>query len=339
MSTKKILIVDDSKVIQKLLFTILSKESDFEIVGICSDPFEAKNYISVGNVDCIILDLEMPKMDGLTFLKKLMLSNPIQTIILSAAVETNPALVKKLMSSGAHAVFSKPQGFDDQTFTELKKSIRETYKTYLQTQLNDEKQNLPQNYILIASSTGGTEGVKKILRSLENLNTTAVVVVQHMAEKFTKTFAETLDKVSEFTVSEIIDNEPLYAGHAYVAPGNFHSEIKASGSINQFKFRLQNSPHVHSVRPAADVTFLNIPQAVASKSIVVILSGMGVDGAQGLKNLKQLGAATIAESESSCVVFGMPKAAIKTGCVDHVLSIEEICDFLQNKYGSDVKVA
>ncbi len=331
MNTKKnILIVDDSKVIQKLLFTILSNEPDFEVIGICSDPFEAKDYIANGNIDCVILDLEMPKMDGLTFLKKLMQTNPLKTIILSAAIDSNPTLAARLMDAGAHAVFSKPNGFQDSTFDQLKKSIRENSIANLTNENMSKNLKSPNHIILIAASTGGTEGVKKILGHLQLNDGVAVIVVQHMAAQFTKTFADSLNKQSEYLVKEIASGETIYGGMAYVAPGNFHTDVKFK-NLNHYMFETNQNPHMHSVRPAADITFLNYPEFNAKNTTVIVLSGMGKDGAEGLAHLKKLGAETIAEAESTCVVFGMPKAAIQTGCVDHVLPIDDICLFLNNK--------
>ncbi len=322
----KILIVDDSKIIQKLLFTILSKESDFQIVGVCSDPFEAKQYISNGDIDCMILDLEMPKMDGLTFLKKLMQTQPIKTIILSGAIDSNSKLTENLMSHGAHAVFAKPNGFNDSTFDDLKKSIRSDAAPAKSKFVQKTKE-----IILIASSTGGTEGVKKILQSLPYQDDVSLIIIQHMSAHFTKTFADSLDKQSEYNVKEIEHNEIIQPGFAYIAPGNFHSQL-IKNKTNEYSLSINQNIHIHSVRPAADVTFLNFPIEMIKNTTAIVLSGMGKDGAAGIEYLKKHGAKTIAESESSCVVFGMPKAAIQTGCIDYVLSIDEICIFLQTKY-------
>lgn len=328
---KKILIVDDSIVIQKLLFSVLSTEPDFEIVGICADPFEAKDYISTGQVDCMILDLEMPKMDGLTFMKKIMSSLPLPIIILSSAVEGNTELETALLKNGAFGVFSKPYGFDQVFFGKLKQKIRESRPS---VNLNTEPIH---DLILIAASTGGTEGVKKILKGLSKNMTTPIIVIQHMAEQFTKSFAETLNKMSPYYVKEAVNGELIEKATAYIAPGNFHLEIK-NIKPGQYRIETNQKPYMHSVRPAADVTFLNLSPITAKISTVVILSGMGKDGADGIAYLKTLGSKTIAESEESCVVFGMPKAAIATGKIDQVLSIEQITLELNKKYQNE-KVA
>lgn len=336
-SKKKILIVDDSAVIQKLLFVTLSKEPDFEIVGVCSDPFEAKEYILNSEVDCMILDLEMPKMDGMTFLKKLMQTHPLKIIILSGAVETNTTLIDSLLKNGAHSVFAKPNGVSTTTFDRLKASIRAEANYISKHTLGSKSQHAPKEFLLIAASTGGTEGVKKILKSLPYNPDLSVIVIQHMAAKFTKTFADSLDKLSEYIVKEADHNDHVNAGSAYIAPGNFHIEMIKQ---DRTKFLIQSNqkPHMHSVRPAADITFLSFPEDLCRSTTAIVLSGMGKDGAEGITYLKKHGAQTLAESEASCVVFGMPKAAIQTGCIDQVLSIEDICQYLDKKFSVD-KVA
>lgn len=328
MTKKRILIVDDSVVIQKLLFTVLNSEPDFEVVGICSDPFEAKEYLVTGQVDCMILDLEMPKMDGLTFLKKIMLAQPTPIVILSGALDKNPSLYQSLLDAGAHSAFSKPYGFDQAFFTSLKEAIRSTHK------IETQKIETFSEFIFIASSTGGTEGVKRILKNLPQNATAPVIVIQHMAEQFTKTFADTLNKSSYYNVKEAAQGDIVEGKSAYVAPGNFHIEVKRSAP-NKYFIEVNQKPHMHSVRPAADITFLNLSADIASRSTVIILSGMGRDGADGVAHLKKLGAKVIAESEESCIVFGMPKAAIATGAVDKVLSLDQICSYLQNKYQNE----
>lgn len=327
---KRLLIVDDSKIMQKLLFAVLEKEPDFEIVAVCNDPFEAKDYITNNAVDCMILDLEMPKMDGLTFLKKIIKTHPLQIIILSAAIENNFPLVEVLIKNGAHDVFAKPNGINDTTFDQLKKSIRENYAPKPVGLLQKTNGSSgPKKILMIAASTGGTEGVKKILSNLSNDGETAVIIIQHMAAKFTKNFADSLDKNSEFQVKEAENNELLCAGTAYVASGNLHLEIIKIEN-NRYALDCNSKPHVHSVRPAADVTFLSFPKNLIKQTTAIVLSGMGKDGAEGISYLKKNGApVTIAEAESSCVVFGMPKAAIDTGCIDLILPIDEICKYLQ----------
>lgn len=327
----KILIVDDSLIIQKLLNNFLSKQTDFELVGTCSDPFEASEFIMANKVDCMILDLELPKMDGVTFLKKIIQASSIQTIILSGLIETDPSLRQKLIGIGAFDAFAKPKGNATDFFNALNASIRSSFAKHV-TALNTLKANSGRlnEILLIASSTGGTDGVRKILQSL-GPNPPAVVIIQHMAAMFTKKFADSLNLVSQFDVEEINDHSIIEGGKAYIAPGNYHVNIIRNGD-QSFWFELNQSAHIHAVRPAADYTFLNLPKNLIKKSTVIVLSGMGRDGASGLAHLKKNGAKTIAESEKSAVVFGMPKAAIETGGVDLVLTIDEICSYLASEY-------
>ena len=327
----KILIVDDSLIIQKLLNNFLSKQPDFEIVGTCSDPFEASEFITANKVDCMILDLELPKMDGVTFLKKIIQASSIQTIILSGLIETDPSLKQKLIAIGAFDAFAKPKGIATDFFNTLNSSIRSSFTKHVieANSLKSATSRLDE-VLLIASSTGGTDGVRKILQSLGS-QPPAVIIIQHMAAMFTKKFADSLNLVSKFDVEEINDHSIVENGKAYIAPGNYHVNILKNAD-QSYWFELNQSAHIHAVRPAADYTFFNLPKNLIKKSTVIVLSGMGRDGASGLAYLKKGGAKTIAESEKSAVVFGMPKAAIETGGVDLVLTIDEICSYLANKY-------
>lgn len=326
----RLLIVDDSLVIQKMLVSFFSQQSDFEIVGVCSDPFETKNYITEKLIDCIVLDLEMPKMDGITFLKKVMSFSPLPIIILSSALDNRPDLSQTVINAGAINAYTKPVGFDLELLGKIANDFRSSY--------NKRKVAKPQtqlkNILMIASSTGGTDGVRKILSHLSDfeLAETSVFIVQHMSEKFTKTFASSLDQISSLSVCEAIDGQAIEEKMAYVAPGNYHMIIKGSQN-GGYKIELNQGEFVHSVRPAADVTLENWPKDLKAKTTLVVLSGMGRDGSLHLKSFRDAGAEIIAESEETCVVFGMPKAAIETGFVKKVLGITEICNYLATKYG------
>ncbi|OFZ31139.1 MAG: hypothetical protein A2622_00620 [Bdellovibrionales bacterium RIFCSPHIGHO2_01_FULL_40_29] len=327
----KILIVDDSLIIQKLLKNFLGKESDFEIIGVCADPFEASQFITEHKIDCMILDLELPKMDGVTFLKKVTQSCSVKTIILSGLIETDPSLKDRLISIGAFDAFAKPQGAGSEFFQRLNSSIRSAFaRTHSKTISERTPSKNIDEVLLIASSTGGTDGVRKIVQSLGPTPPT-VIIVQHMAAHFTKKFAASLDLVAQFHIDEINDHSVIEPHNGYVAPGNYHVSVHGHKD-GRFTFELNQDPHIHAVRPAADHTFLTLPPALIKKATVIILTGMGRDGAAGLAHLKKHGARTIAESEKSAIVFGMPKAAIETGCVDQVLTLTEICEFLSEKF-------
>ncbi len=334
----KILIVDDSIIIQKLLSNFLSKQLDFDIVGICSDPFEASEFITNNKVDCMILDLELPKMDGVTFLKKIVAGTSIPTIILSGLVDSDPTLRGKLIAIGALDAFAKPKGNSAEFFNVLNNAIRISFtKNVVDANGLKGLSKRIDEVLLIASSTGGTDGVRRIIQSLGSHPPT-VIVIQHMAALFTKKFAASLNLVAKFDVEEINDHSVVEPGKAYIAPGNYHVNVIKKND-NSHWFELNQEAHIHAVRPAADYTFLNLPKNLIKKSTVIVLSGMGRDGAAGLAHLKKNGAKTIAESEKSAVVFGMPKAAIETGGVDLVLTIDRICDHLAAVYDPEVKAS
>lgn len=334
----KILIVDDSVIIQKLLSNFLSKQPDFDIVGICADPFEASEFITNNKVDCMILDLELPKMDGVTFLKKIVAGTSIPTIILSGLIDTDPTLRGRLISVGALDAFAKPKGNSTDFFNILNNAIRISFtKNVVDANGLKSLSKRVDEVLLIASSTGGTDGVRRIIQSLGS-NPPTVIVIQHMAALFTKKFAASLNLVAKYDVEEISDHSVVEPGKAYIAPGNYHVNVIKKAD-NSYWFELNQEPHIHAVRPAADYTFLNLPKNLIKRSTVIVLSGMGRDGAAGLGHLKKLGAKTIAESEKSAVVFGMPKAAIETGGVDHVLTIDRICDHLSAIYDSESKAS
>ncbi len=335
MSPKiKVLIVDDSIIIQKLLNNFLTKEVDFEIVGICADPFEASEFLTGNKVDCMILDLEMPKMDGVTFLKKVTESCSVQTIILSGLIDSDPSLRAKLKSIGAFEAFAKPHGSSHEFFPQLVSAIRACcIESFPAATVPRKAKHQIKDLLLIASSTGGTDGVRKIVQAL-GPNPPAVLIVQHMAAVFTKKFAASLNLVAQFEIEEINDHSLLEAGKGYVAPGNYH--VRVLGHKNgTYSLELNQENHIHAVRPAADHTFLNMPKSLIRHCTVIVITGMGKDGAAGLAHLKRNGAKTIAESEISAVVFGMPKKAIETGCVDKVLTLPEICEFLNHKYNKE----
>lgn len=322
-SKVKILIVDDSLVIQKLLSFYIAKQPDFEIVGICSDPFQASKFISEIEIDCMILDLELPKMDGVTFLKKLKDHFEVKTIVISSLLNSDLQLKNKLLNLGVENALPKPNGTNnDSFFSSLFESIR---KIGNRNRIDTSFFNLKSDLLIIASSTGSTENVKRIITSYKGLPPT-IIVVQHMNAEYTLKYAKALNLLTEFDVTEACDSIYLKEHSVYIAPGNFH--LRIIDSELKYKFKTSQEAPVHGVRPAADVLLLNLPSELAKKTTVLILSGMGKDGAAGLAYLKKLGSNTLAESQESSLVFGMPKAAIDTGSVDQVLNIEQIINHL-----------
>lgn len=327
----KLLIVDDSPTIHKILCKVFGSESDFEVVGLSSNPFEAIKFLEAKQIDVIILDLEMPKMDGMTFLQKITSVFRGQIIVMSTVVHDKPAIREKLISMGAYECFAKPDPKDPDFFPRLNACIRRAYSQIKLKPTANAKRSADahRGILLIAASTGGTEGVRSILKEFTE-SPPATVVIQHMSAQFTKTFAQSLQTSVQFEVKEADEGDEVLEGRVLIAPGDFHVNlVQRSGSLF---VTLNKDPQMHGVRPAADPTFFSVPDAIAKHSTVVVLSGMGKDGAEGVRFLKKRGSEVFVEAESSCVVFGMPKAAIDTGCVDHVLDIKELGPALSAKF-------
>jgi two-component system, chemotaxis family, protein-glutamate methylesterase/glutaminase len=332
-----VLIIDDSAVIRKTLTAELSKFEDINIIGTAVDPYIARDKILKLKPDVITLDLEMPRMDGLSFLAKLMEFYPLPVIILSSLTPRNGELAMKALDLGAIDVLCKSgsaYSLKDVTLS-LAQSIRAASKARLDINEKVKKTSAPiprENFsslltqttdkvLAIGASTGGTKALETVLRSLPG-TTPGTVIVQHMPENFTATFANRLNEVCQMEVREAKDNDRVSMGCALVAPGNYHMLLKRSGGIYQVK--IKNGPRVHYQRPSVDVLFQSVAACAGKNALGVILTGMGMDGAKGLLEMKEKGAATIAQDEASCVVFGMPKEAIKIGAADHVVPLANI---------------
>ncbi|MCX8118305.1 MAG: chemotaxis response regulator protein-glutamate methylesterase [Desulfobacterota bacterium] len=330
----KVLIVDDSAIVRKIFTEDLSKEPDLEIVGTAPDPFVARDKIVRLKPDVVLLDVEMPKMDGLTFLKKLMHYYPLPVIIVSSLTPKGSQLALEAMECGAVEVLSKPGGpysVGDMSL-QLKEKIRAAVKVRLDRFRGNSQDPSPlpapkiltettQKLIAIGASTGGTEALKEILTRLP-LNIPGILIVQHMPAQFTKAFAERLNGLCEIEVREARDGDSVLNGQALIAPGNFHMVLRRSGA--RYYVTIKDGPMVHHQRPAVDVLFNSVAQYAGGNAIGVLLTGMGADGAQGMLKMKEAGARTIAQDEESCVVFGMPKEAIKLNAVDRVVPLARI---------------
>ncbi len=335
MTVKKIrvLIVDDSAVVRKVFSEELSKYTDIEIIGTAPDPFVARDKIVALQPDVITLDIEMPRMDGLTFLRKLMKHYPLPTIIVSSLTPKGGKLTLEAMEIGAVDVIAKPGG----SYTvgnmsaQLAEKIRAaSYAKITRKDFGVHEQDTPPlkalaqtsyKIIAIGASTGGTEALKKVLTKLPT-NSPGIVIVQHMPANFTAAFADRLDSLCQITVKEARDNDSVVPGLALIAPGNFHMILRRSGA--RYYVEVKTGPMVHHQRPAVDILFKSTAKYAGANAIGVILTGMGADGAQGLLEMKNAGADTIAQDENSCVVFGMPKEAIKMGAADKVLPLDKI---------------
>ncbi|MGB9697829.1 MAG: protein-glutamate methylesterase/protein-glutamine glutaminase [Thermodesulfobacteriota bacterium] len=332
----RVLVVDDSAIVRKILTEELSKEPDIEVIGTAPDPYVARDKIVLQKPDVITLDIEMPRMDGLTFLKKLMRYYPLPVIVVSSLTPKGSKMALEALENGAVEVLSKPgpaYSVGEMSY-QLKEKIRAVAKVNLKRVQYTTPANTPappvitkalsettQKVIAIGASTGGTEAIKEVLIKLP-INVPGIVIVQHMPPQFTTAFAERLNNLCQMEVKEAQDGDAVLNGRALLAPGNFHMLLRRSGS--RYYVNVKDGPMVHHQRPAVDVLFHSVAQYAGPNAIGVILTGMGADGAEGLLKMKEAGAKTIAQDEATCVVFGMPKEAIKRGAVDKVVPLEKI---------------
>ncbi len=343
----KVLVVDDSAVVRKIISSTLDKHEDIEVVGTAPDPFVARNKILSLKPDVITLDVEMPRMDGLTFLKKLMTYYPIPTIMVSSLTQEGCDATLKALEAGAIDYVAKPNGrlssdvkdVLDELYTKVKAASRAKVKrngkehtTKQASSVSHAKKPIEHNYTLfkgsnkiiaIGASTGGTEALKEVLIRMPP-DSPAIVIVQHMPELFTSAFAKRLDDICSITVKEGKNGDSLIQGQAIIAPGNYHIRLRRSGAMYHIETN-QESP-VHYQRPSVDVLFDTVAKYAGENAIGVIMTGMGSDGATGLLKMKEAGAKTIAQDEDTCVVFGMPKEAIKLGAVDKTVPLQKIPD-------------
>ncbi len=338
MAKIRVLTIDDSALMRQVLAELLSKDPDIEVIGSAPDPYVAREKIKALNPDVLTLDVEMPKMDGLTFLEKLMRGRPTPVIMVSSLTETGCETTLRAMELGAVDFITKPkidlrQGMDEIAADLIAKvkgaataSLRRAPAAGAQgsarpASLSSAMIKTTDMIIAIGASTGGTEAVKEVLQVLPP-NTPPILVTQHMPERFTKTWADRLNQLSRISVKEAEDGDSVLPGHALVAPGNYHMTLVRSGA--RYSVRLDQNEPVNRHRPSVDVLFDSVAQYAGGNAVGVILTGMGGDGAKCLLKMKEAGAYTIAQDEASCVVFGMPKEAIKLGAVEVVRPLDAI---------------
>jgi len=333
----RVLIVDDSAVVRKLLGDALRREPDIEVVGGASDPFVARDMILQYKPDLITLDIEMPRMDGLSFLRRLMAHHPIPAIVVSSLTQSGSAASLEALRIGAIDVIAKPGGPHsvDQVTEKLIQRIRAlraapavnlTRSALVSAAAAGAGPTPPRGavgrrargLIAIGASTGGTQALETVLTRLP-ADVPPIVVVQHMPAGFTKAFAGRLDSVCAMRVVEASGGEALERSTAYIAPGDFHLHVEQDGL--RLRTRLSQGPPVHYQRPAVDVLFGSVARLQGLHVVGMLLTGMGADGADGMVAMRRAGAQTIAEAEESCVVFGMPKEAIARGGAVHVASL------------------
>ncbi len=332
----KVFVVDDSAVVRQKLSDGLNRYPDIQVIGTAIDPYVARDKIVKLNPDVITLDIEMPRMDGLTFLKKIMRYFPKPVIIVSSLTQKGSELALESLELGAVDVISKPGGsFSVGDLTvQLAEKIRaaskadiakkKTYdfqKDVTKRDVKVFKQSKENQVLAIGASTGGTEAIKQILLDLP-ANCPGTVIVQHMPPKFTTSFAQRLNAICKMEVKEAEDGDKVQLGRVLIAPGNYHMMLKKSGK--DYFVKVKDGPLVHHHRPSVDVLFISVAKVAGVNATGVILTGMGSDGAEGIKEMHDAGAKTIAQDEATCVVFGMPKEAIKRDAIDHVVGINEI---------------
>jgi two-component system, chemotaxis family, protein-glutamate methylesterase/glutaminase len=348
----KLLIVDDSALVRKLLSEMLSKDRDIEIVGTATDPYAARERIKQLNPDVITLDVEMPRMDGITFLENLMRLRPMPVVMVSSLTQQGADVTLRALELGAVDFVTKPKvdvagslaDYAEELIAKIKMAAgarvnarRSAPKTPVLGSLQTEKRHsadavLPASsgkrvlrttdrIIAIGASTGGTEAIREVLEALPP-DAPAVVISQHIPAAFSKPFAERMNRCSPMSVCEASDGQYILPGHVYIAPGDQHLLVERDGA--RYRCRLSSGPHVNRHRPSVDVMFRSMAQNVGPNAVGVILTGMGDDGARGLKEMLDAGAQTIAQDEPTSVVWGMPGAAVKLGGAQQVLPLHRI---------------
>src|SRR5579863_2254451 len=344
MSKKiRVLVVDDSAVVRQTLSDVLSSDPEIEVIGTASDPFVAAERMREQAPDVITLDIEMPRMDGLTFLQRIMAQHPIPVVICSSLAEEGAQSALKALEYGAVEIIAKPRLGSKQFLEESRELICGAVKAAASAQVRIHRPSrtvepkltadailspashamaeTTEKVVAIGASTGGTEALKILLEALPP-DAPGIVIVQHMPELFTRAFANRLDSLCKISVKEAESNDTVLRGRALIAPGNHHLLLKRSGA--RYYVEIKDGPLVCRHRPSVDVLFRSAARYAGRNAVGVIMTGMGDDGARGMLEMKEAGAITIAQDEETCIVYGMPKEAAKLGGVDRVLPLQEI---------------
>ena len=340
--TIKVFIIDDSAVIRALLTEILNSAPDIEVVGSAADPIFAKNKLASLMPDVITLDVEMPRMDGLTFLQELMHTNPVPVVMVSSLTQRACDTTLRALELGAIDYVTKPSiDISDglaELGSEIVRKVRIAAKARIRRSpqlpsapyavpllkvdaLDTSKMVTTDKLIAIGASTGGTQAISEVLLGMPE-SVPGIVIVQHMPPLFTKSFALRLNTMARIQVKEAEHGDRILRGTAYLAPGGRHMAVRRNGAM--YYIELSDGPPVNFVRPAVDILFRSVAQQAGKNAVGAILTGMGEDGARGLKEMRDRGAATFAQDETTSVVFGMPKRAIDMGAAERVLPLQQI---------------
>ncbi len=348
----RVLIIDDSASVRQTLVRVLQEDPDIEVMGVATDPFMAAKKIQEEIPDVITLDVEMPRMDGITFLRKLMLQRPIPVVMCSSLTEAGSETLLQALEAGAVDVILKSKIGAADSLADDAVRIREVVKSASHARLSNVRRAasslrpgkegpakkltadamLPpptgramakttEMVVCVGASTGGTEALREFLEALP-ANAPGMVIVQHMPEKFTAAFAKRLNGLCEVEVKEAVDGDPVLRGHVLIAPGDQHMLLERQGA--RYHVSVKQGPLVSRHRPSVDVLFRSAARSAGSNAMGIIMTGMGDDGAKGMLEMHQAGAYTVAQDEATSVVFGMPKEAIAKGGVDRILPLEQI---------------
>lgn len=339
----KVLVIDDSALIRGVMKEIIDREKDMECVGAAPDPLVAREMIKTFNPDVLTLDVEMPKMDGLEFLERLMRLRPMPVVMVSTLTEQGSNITFRALELGAVDFIAKPKMDIARGMEEYARDITDKIRAAAQSRVRKTtaaaslvqerftadailpsvagRFSSTEKLIIIGASTGGTEAIKEVLTRLP-ADVPGILVTQHMPESFTRSFADRLNSLCKISVKEAEHNERILPGHAYIAPGHSHLLLKRSGA--NYMTELNQGPPVNRHRPSVDVLFRSAANVAGANALGIILTGMGKDGAQGLLEMRQAGSHTIAQDEASCVVFGMPREAIAAGGACEVLPLQNI---------------
>ncbi|MCW3148073.1 chemotaxis response regulator protein-glutamate methylesterase [Stutzerimonas stutzeri] len=346
----KVMIVDDSAVVRSMLREQLEAEPDIEVIGVAPDPLFAFQKLRTLRPDVLVVDVEMPRMDGVTFLRQLMQEDPIATIVFSSLAEQGSAIALDAMDAGAVAILCKPGAGVGQFIQEQRMQLVQTVRQAAASRLrrvarptrlassgvsplvSTALSRTTDAIVAIGTSTGGTRALEYLLKRMPT-DCTGLVIVQHMPANFTRQFAQRLDAACDIEVREAQDGDRVLPGRALIAPGGLHLSVRRNGA--QYQVMVQDGPPVSRHKPSVDVLFRSLAKAAGRNALGVIMTGMGDDGARGLKAMRDAGAATLAQDEESCVVFGMPKEAIRLGGVEQICNLEDLPERIAH-YGQKI---
>jgi len=332
----KVLVIDDSAIVRKVISETLDMDPEIEVVGVANDPLIAITKIPKLNPDVLTLDMEMPRMDGLTYLKKLKAEgSTIPVVVISSLTQQGSKIALEAMEAGACDVLAKPDGMSSigalagklayhiKAAAKAKRNLKPIthQKATLHSYQSIHSSKIDHRIIVIGASTGGVEALRYILPSLP-ANLPPIAVVQHIPQYFSKAVASRINDISEINVREAQDNEVLSSGNCLIAPGDSHMMLIRKGDI--YQVRLLKTPPVHHCRPAVDILFRSASTAAGAHTLGVLLTGMGSDGARGLQAIKQAGGYSLAQNEASCIVYGMPRVATELGVVDQSIDLQAI---------------